>query len=1062
MNKYLLLPMLFATASIMAQQKISGHISDAASGKPLAGVTVVIQDSPAAALTDKEGYFTLAAPVSAIRLSIRKEGYQAITVDVQLPLKKPLHIVLAEKINDLEELTLTTGYQKLPKERATGSFSVVGSRDLDRQVSVNILDRLSAAANGIITDRGTANGQEQVMVRGLSTIRGPKSPLIVVDNFPYEGDIKNINPNTVESITILKDAAAASIWGARAANGVVVITTKKASTAQPLRVTLNTSLTLSGKPDLGYLPVISTSDFIDVEQVLFSKGFYNTDISSSQHTVLSPVVDLLNKAKNGQVTQAYAQQQIDALRAVDVRDDYRKYMYLPLENRQYALNLSAGSKTMAWSSSLGYDDNSGNLGEKYQRLSLRFQNTWKPLQGLTVDTGVWMIRSSTESGRSSYGSIVVKSNGLPYMQLADKNGNPLAVYRTYNQDYKTGLGNGRLLDWNYYPLTDWQHNQNTNTTTEWLLNAGLTYRIIKGLDAELRYQWQKRDGISEMLYDEQSYYTRNYTNLFTVLNTDGTAKYNVPRGSIFNRADSDTSVQNIRGQLNYNRNFGNHTIAAIAGAEARDITTSSLSNRYYGYNQNQLTFVDVDYNATLPRLIGGSSTLDGNSYFSKTTNRFVSLYTNAAYTFMNRYTISGSARRDASNLFGLKTNDLWNPFWSAGLAWNLSSEPFYNIAWLPALKLRASYGFNGNINPAMVAVSTIGFQPTVSPYTGTPMATITNYYNPDLKWETTNVLNLGIDFTSRNGRLAGSVEWYRKKGDHLFGENPIDYTTGITSMVYNVAAMQGEGVDIALHSRNTVGVFKWNTTFNMTHYRDKVTTYYLSSRYGNQFVQASVPISGVEGKPVYSVFGYQWAGLDPQTGDPMGYLNGAVSKDYARITGTGTTVDDLQYFGSAVPVTYGNFTNSFSYHNFTLDVGMTYKLGYWFRRSSINYTALYRDWLGHSDYALRWQKPGDEAWTQVPSNLYVSNTGRDAFYAGSAALVEKGDHIRLQYINLSYDLSKKQWQGIPFTSMQIYTNLSNLGILWQASKSGRDPDYNIGNFMLTPPLTYTIGMRAQF
>lgn len=1028
--------------------------------QPLVGASVKIKGTNRMVITNEKGEFSFNGVDETAVLVISYVGYENKEVGVKKDMGD-LQLVLSTGKLEEVSVTVSTGYQNLPKERATGSFSTVDNNMLNKQVTVNIMDRLSTAASGIVVDNGR-QGSPQMMVRGLSTIRGPKDPLIVVDNFPYEGNIGNINPNMVESITVLKDAAASSIWGARAANGVIIITTKKAQFEDPLNIDFNLSYTLGKKPDLNYLSVISSSDYIDVERELFNKGFYNTDINSTQRPVLSPVVDLLNKANKGQITNEYAAQQINQLRQEDVRDQYREYMYVPLANRQYALNMASGGKNLSWSSSLGYDDNSGNLDEKYQRLNLRFQNVWQPLKQLKITSAVWLIQTNTQSGRSAYGSITVKNNGLPYMQFADAEGNALIVPKGYNQDYKTSLGNGKLLDWNYYPLTDWEHNMSTAKNTEFVLSTGLNYKLAKGLEAELKYQWQKRDGISETLRDEQSYHTRNYINLYTVLNSDGTVKNNIPKGGILGRTNSGASAQNLRGQLNWNHTWSDHSIAAIAGAEIRDIKTDNISDTFYGYNPDQLTFTNVDYNQRYPRLIGGTASFDGATTLNRTTNRFVSLYANAAYTFKNRYTISGSARRDASNLFGLRTNDQWNPFWSTGLAWNLSNEDFYTLNWLPYLKLRSSYGFNGNIDPSMVAVTTIGFQPSVSNYTGTPMATFTNYYNPNLRWETVSVRNVALDFATRNNLISGSIEYFQKKGENLFGVNPMDYTTGISSLVWNVASMKGKGLDVELRTINLNKSFKWHTIFNFSYYKDEVTRYYLSSTYGRNFVISSVPISGLEGKPVYSIFGYKWGGLDPQTGDPIGYLDGLASKDYARITGTGTDAKELDYFGSALPTKYGNLTNSFSYKNFGIDIGISYKLGYWFRKPSINYTRLFSEWLGHSDYALRWQKPGDETFTNVPSNLYATNSNRDNFYAGSSVLIEKGDHIRLQYINLNYTLDREQWTSMPLTSVQVYTSVQNLGILWQASKSDIDPDYNMGNFTLRPPMQFIFGLRAKF
>jgi TonB-dependent SusC/RagA subfamily outer membrane receptor len=231
-----------------------------------------------------------------LTLSVSHKGYDTKTIEVTLPLKSPLKIVLPYKVKEIEAVNISTGYQKIPKERATGSFSFSNEKLLNQQVSTNILDRLSNIAGGVILERGSSD-TPKLMIRGLSTIKGPTSPLIVVDDFPYEGNISNINPNMVESITVLKDASASSIWGARAANGVIVITTKTGKFNQPVHVEFTMNTSYSPKPDFNYLKTISSSDFIEVERSLFNQGFYDSDINSSSHPVLSPVVDLLNKAK---------------------------------------------------------------------------------------------------------------------------------------------------------------------------------------------------------------------------------------------------------------------------------------------------------------------------------------------------------------------------------------------------------------------------------------------------------------------------------------------------------------------------------------------------------------------------------------------------------------------------------------------------------------------------------------------------------------------------------------------------------------------------------------------
>lgn len=1055
--------LLIIAEEASAQERIDGYVLDIQSKTPLAGVNVTI-DGGKTTKTDRNGLFEIVVEHKKAQLSFSHIGYRPYVQNVMLPIKKTLQILLEVSENQLEEVEVTTGYQRIPKERATGSFAYVGKKQLDKMVTTNILERLPMMANGVMMDQGTSDNGN-LMVRGLSTINGPKAPLIVLDNFPYEGNISNINPNIVESITVLKDAAAASIWGARAANGVIVITTKTAKANQSVRIDLKSALTVGSKPDLDYIPMISSSDFIDVETELFKRGFYDADYSSTNKPVLSPVVELLFKEKNGKIGADKVSAELNRLRRIDSRQQYRDYMYKPLVNQQYFLNMSGGAEKYAWTSAIGYDANSGNLDEKSKRLNLRFQQIWQPISALKWLSSIYLTNGHTHSGRLGFGTVTLKNNGAPpYLEFADREGNALPVYTGYNQDFKSSFGS-KLQDWNYYPLTDWQHDYSTSSNTEIILSSGIQYQIFKGANLDLKYQYQQTGGISDNMHDRDSYYSRDYVNRFAQVKSDGSYDYRIPVGAILDRTNSQNRTHNFRGQFNFDRTWDQHQLTMLFGGEFRKSKSTYESNRYYGYNRNNLTLALVDYVNRYPSLINGAETFiqNGTSLDERNTN-FVSFFANGAYSWKGRYILSASARRDASNLFGLKTNDQWNPFWSAGIAWMLSKEQFYKVEWLPSLKIRATYGFSGNIDPSMVAVTTIAFDGTASRYTGGRTARFDNYFNPSLRWETSKMLNFAVDFSAKNDRLSGSIEFFIKNGENLFGTSPIDYTKGVsTSMLFNVATMKGNGLDIDLNAVWLDRRLKWNTKLNLNYYRDKIKEYYMSNRTGSYYIGAgSVPISGAEGKQVYSIFAYKWAGLDPNTGDPQGWLDGEKSTNYATMMGAATTVDKLQYFGSAIPTIYGAMTNSFSYKGFGLDIALLFKFGYWFRRESINYNDLFYNLNGHSDYAKRWQKPGDEVLTDVPSNIWSTNSSRDSFYKGSTVLVEKGDHIRLQYINFNYTLSNLKMGRLPFQSIQFYAIANNIGLLWKANKKGIDPDFNMGQYSLKTPAVYTIGLNANF
>ena len=557
-----------------------------------------------------------------------------------------------------------------------------------------------------------------------------------------------------------------------------------------------------------------------------------------------------------------------------------------------------------------------------------------------------------------------------------------------------------------------------------------------------------------------SYTTRNLINSFTQLNSTGTPVYKIPLGAIDDRSTALLKAQDFRAQLNYTKRIGVHGIDVMAGAERREQIGSGDSFRNYGFNPNTLTITQVDYTNAFPNYVTGSNGyIPDRQSVNRTNNRYLSVYGNLSYDYREQYLLYGSARRDATNFFGLNTNDKWKPLWSAGLGWIISKASFYNLKSISFLKLRLSYGFSGNADPNQAALTTIQYTGT-SVFTQTPFANIDKKANPDLKWETVKTTNLGLDFNAFNGRLTGSIDGYIKQGKDLLGVYPIDNTAGVGNFITkNVAAMRGKGIDIQLNSINTNGVLKWQNALNLSTNQTKVTDYYLLTTNASEWVGGSTAnISGIVGSPVYSIYAFKSKGLDA-TGDPVGYLNGEESKNYLSITQTGTKLDELKLFGAALPTIFGNLQNRFIYKGFSLQLSVSFKLGYYFRRSSINYNSLINNGIGHSDYAGRWQNAGDELKTNVPAFIYPNNNARDTFYAGSEVLVEKGDHIRFQYANLGYKLPDRLF-GKAIRSAEIYINTTNLGILWRANKHGIDPDYASPTILL-PTKTISAGCRIN-
>lgn len=1059
---FLLFYLLGTSLATLAQQPVTGRIVAAADNSPLPGATVRLKDGATGVLTDENGYFILPAVPDKTVLQVSFLGFTTREVPLSLPLEKPLVIALIATSQHLQEVVVSTGYQQIPRERATGSFVHVDNATFREQAGPDVLSRLEAVANGVTVNK--AGLSPQLMVRGISTINGPKAPLVVVDNFPYEGDLSNINPNDVESITILKDAAAASIWGARAGNGVIVITTKQGRYNQPLKAGVHASTSVSPRPDLDYLPQMTSSDFIDAELFLFGKGYYNSQLTSSSRPVVSPVVALLEQRRKGTLTAEEADARINALRQIDVRDDYNRYIYQPSVLQQYALSLSSGSQQLAWHLSAGYDHNKDHLDAGFSRLNLRLRNDLRLRKNLTVALGVHYTQSESTSGRQGYGQVGKSNQHLyPYARFADEAGNPLPIARDLNQVFKDTAGGGRLLDWNYYPILEHRHARTTSALQDVTGNLKLEYSWRHGLSAAATYQYERQQTAGRSLYDAQSYVARDLVNRFTQPDqATGAVRHIIPVGGILDLSQSLLEAQNLRGQLNYEGNWDKHTFSAIAGAEIRHARTTGSQNRRYGFNPDKLTTGTVDYATQYPDFVTGQLLFVPEvSGLHDKLNRFVSQFANAAYTYHNRYSLSMSARRDASNLFGQNTNDRWNPLWSAGLGWELSRETFYKLPLLPYLKLRTTYGFSGNTNPAFTAIPTITHL-VASPFTQHTYARFATYANPDLTWETVGTWNLGLDFGSKNNRLSGSLEYYQKEARNLFALYPVDYTTGVGDQVIrNVATIRGKGLDLMLNSINIDRAFRWNTQLNFSTNRDEVADYYLGDPLAYNLVSTGHQVNGVVGKPVYAIFSYRWAGLDPNTGDPQGYLDGEASSDYMAIVYGKGKPEELVYHGSALPTVFGSLGNTFSWKGLSLTARLSWKLGYFFRARSIAYNTLYSNWGGHADFARRWKQPGDEQHTNIPSMIYPGNATRDVFYTGSEVLVERGDHIRLQYLTASYSFPGTQASPSWLSNVQVYANLSNPGILWRANNKGIDPDHFQLN-ALPLPASLTLGLKANF
>jgi hypothetical protein len=389
-------------------------------------------------------------------------------------------------------------------------------------------------------------------------------------------------------------------------------------------------------------------------------------------------------------------------------------------------------------------------------------------------------------------------------------------------------------------------------------------------------------------------------------------------------------------------------------------------------------------------------------------------------------------------------------------------KPFFNVPWLTYLKLRTTYGYSGNVDLSKSALAVAGYGN--DNVTNLPIAIFNTINNPDLKWEQTGQMDFGVEFDTKNSRLSGSVDYYHKKGTDLYGLTPYDYTTWgqQNTIVKNVADMKGSGVDVLLNIHISDRIIKWAASI-LYNYNASKTTRYFDANYSDLTVLlggSGRSVSPVVGKSLYAISAYKWEGLDNQ-GNPQGLLNGKVSTDYIAMydeaVTNGLKQGNVVYMGSAVPTSFGSIINTFSWKQLEMAVNISYKLGYYFHKPSLSYGGLVSQGSGNKEYAQRWQKPGDELTTNVPSFVYPVDTWRDAFYTSSAINVLRGDNLRLQYINISYQLPQKNKS--PFDQVRFFANASNLGIIWRANKQKIDPDYPGA---IPSPRSYSFGINLNF
>jgi len=1015
-------------------------------GMPLPGITVTVRGAGNNTVTDANGIYRLRnlAPGDTVMFtSVSTEEYTH-----KVPHTLHLDAILEEKVNALTEVVVN-GFQHMKKNKMGGSVDWTGREVFNLPLWPDLNSNIEGRVTGlqILSNKTAGTNQPPGVIRGITTFATNPHIQYVLDNFPYDGDLSNINPNDIESITVLKDAAAASLWGVRAGNGVIVITTQRGKINQPLRMELNSRIALMSKSNLyKKRAFLDAPDFIGLERFFFTQGYYDPLLYDPSSPVLTPAVELLHKGNTQILTNADMEAQLDALAKNDVRADLRKYAWREAVSQEYAFNLSAGGSKSSSYLFAGFSRNPGNLvNNDYHRENISFRQTYQPSKKIRITAdNMWMQHTVFDNNDGNLGA------WYPYAQLADAQGKALAIPAERSISYIDTAGRGALPDWRLRPLDELRLANNKLLSYDLYFSLSLRYKPVHGLTAAayLKYAWGGTH--RENIYDAKTFYVRNMVNSYTPAV--------IPLGDIEDQVRYEYKSHNARFQLDYEYKPGeNHSITIMAGAEQPTITTNTRAGREYGIVNGQAA--RIDYRMSYPMYYSPMQfyTVEDKSLRANTTGNTISGYANITWSYLDRCIVSVNARKDASNLFGVNASNRSVPLGAASALLNLLKMPFFKTNTFSECNIRLSAGYNGNFDSSATQFAS-AVPGGVNSY-GLSTLTLVTMSNPGLTWEKVRILNVGMDIAAWKNAIACNADIYVKEGIDLIADGRQDPTTGLTSQRRNTAGIISKGIDV--HLRTRAGIAKktsWTTDL-IFNYTNSTINHYPGERLPAWQYVIPVLDKPVEGTARNGLFSFKSRGLDPKTGDPQGEWRGSPCKNYLAMIDT-TDRASLVYSGPSIPVIFGSFRNVFTWKQVQLLVDISYKLNYYFRRSSIDYTAVWNHTsLGHIDYKNRWKAPGDETRTSIPSRPQQFDPLRDLFYTYSDVLITKGDHIRLQDIRLSYQFNRNSYTSLPFREMYVYASAHNLGILWRANKYGIDPDFPES---YPAPLMIAMGAKVIF
>lgn len=1016
----LTLVLTVAVGDLWAQERtVRGKVTSAEDGLPIPGVNVLLKGTTNGVPTDANGEFSIVVPSNDAVLVFSFIGLQ--TEEIPVGERTILDVTMSLDVAELSEVVVVA-YGEQTRRAIVGSVASVDSDIIGKQQLSSPLAAIQGAVPGvnIISAGGQPGDNPTIRVRGIGSINASADPLIVVDGVPFNGNINTISADQIESINVLKDASSTALYGSRASNGVLVITTKRGKQNSPTRVTLNASAGVAGQA-VDMHELVSTDQYMELswEAIRNMQQYVNGETAADAAQIATDEL-ISNYLMYNPYGPAYPNPVGTDGRLLTTQKLWDTDWSSVIQNnkakrQEYSMTVSGGSEKTSYFFSANYLDQEGSVHtSNFNRFTGRMNidtkvNDWFSA-GLNTMYSTQKQNYPDQSG-SAYQSAIQWIYSVP------------SIYPVYRRDVDGAL----ILDNFGKPIYDYGNAtgvplnaQRPALSGENAAGALYNYAVTNNRDNTVMRAYAQVDFTDYLSLRTNIGYEKYVYDGFTYAHNEFGYAANV--GGRVSQSRDVTTTFNINNVLNFNKSFGDHNLDLTLVQEAYEDEINGLSAQGVGFLPN----VKVLNGSTTPENVGGYIT----------TTRMTSYLGRASYNFLEKYYLEASFRRDGSSQFSEATR--WGSFWSVGGAWVISDEGFMqNQNFFDFVKLKASYGELGN-NRGIGAFPYLQLFVTgwnQGSFTGVLLGALRD---PNLRWEKTAASNYGIEFRMLNNRLTANVEYYDRESVDLIYDKPLPPSTGNSDIRTNVGAVRNHGLEVTLTSTNVeTSNVTWTTTLNFSRDRNEIT----------ELTQESF-ISGTKrwevGRSLFDFYLQDWAGVNPDNGYGMWYkdvLDGDGNPTGERETTEVYSEATRYYVGkSSLPDIIGGFSSYLRVGNFDLNILLNYSFGAYVYDGQ--YARLMNNLESPGDGAVsidalkRWQKPGDI--TDVP--LVIADN--HDFNAQSTRFLFKNDYLRLRALNIGYNVPKQVLDRFGVNQLRVYFQGDNL-LTFQSHK-GLDPEQSLG------------------